>query len=102
MSCRVGRARPGSQEVGPPSRIERFETARNWVARPDNSGGGPTMSNPTRWVGIDLHRRRSQIAREGILPEHTDLFGKAGREFLADLQLPDGPSRRLRSMLSLL
>ena len=29
------------------------------------------MSNPTRWVGIDLHRRRSQIA---ILDEHGELI----------------------------
>ena len=28
------------------------------------------MSNPTRWVGIDLHRRRSQIA---IIDEHVEL-----------------------------
>ena len=28
------------------------------------------MSNPTRWVGIDLHRRRSQIA---IIDEHGQL-----------------------------
>ena len=28
------------------------------------------MSHPTRWVGIDLHRRRSQIA---ILDEHGEL-----------------------------
>jgi transposase len=28
------------------------------------------MSNPTRWVGIDLHRRRSQIA---ILDEDGEL-----------------------------
>ena len=28
------------------------------------------MSNPTRWVGVDLHRRRSQIA---IIDEHGEL-----------------------------
>ena len=28
------------------------------------------MSNPTRWVGIDLHRRRSQIA---IIDQHGEL-----------------------------
>ena len=28
------------------------------------------MSNPTRWVGIDLHRRRSQIA---VIDEHGEL-----------------------------
>jgi transposase len=40
------------------------------AARPDNSRGGPTVSNGTRWVGIDLHRRRSQIA---IIDEHGEL-----------------------------
>src|SRR5437764_9305704 len=201
------------------------------AARPDNSRGGPTVSNPTRWVGIDLHRRRSQIAivdehgelslsrrivndrdafrellgdangthvaleatygwewlaellqeggydlhlahplrtqaiaaarvktdavdaetlahllrtgllpeayiapgelrdlrellrhravltrmrtavknrvhallaRQGLLPEHTDLFGKAGREFLAGLALPEGTRQRLDSLLALI
>ena len=28
------------------------------------------MSNPTRWIGVDLHRRRSQIA---IIDEHGEL-----------------------------
>ena len=28
------------------------------------------MTNPTRWVGIDLHRRRSQVA---IIDEHGEL-----------------------------
>jgi hypothetical protein len=31
---------------------------------------GESMSHPTRWVGIDLHRRRSQIA---IIDEHGEL-----------------------------
>jgi transposase len=31
------------------------------AARPDNSRGGPTVDNGTRWVGIDLHRRRSFV-----------------------------------------
>src|SRR5437763_11825771 len=30
----------------------------------------PTVSNPTRWVGVDVHRRRSQIA---IIDEHGEL-----------------------------
>src|SRR5436190_4657407 len=47
------------------------------------------------------NRVHALLARQGILPEHADLFGKAGRESLASLELPDGPSRRLRSMLSL-
>jgi hypothetical protein len=32
--------------------------------------GGPTVSNPNRWVGIDLHRRRSQVA---IIDEQGEL-----------------------------
>ena len=29
------------------------------------------------------NRVHALLARQGILPEHSDLFGKAGREFLA-------------------
>ena len=42
------------------------------------------------------------MARQGILPEHTDLFGKAGRKFLASLELPEGSRRRLDSLMSLI
>ena len=50
------------------------------------------MSNATRWVGIDLHRRRSQIA---IIDEHGELTLSRrianGREtFLELLGDPDG------------
>jgi transposase len=48
------------------------------------------------------NRVHALLARHGILPEHTDLFGKAGREFLAALELPDGPRRRLHSLISLI
>ena len=48
------------------------------------------------------NRVRALLARQGILPEYTDLFGTAGREFLATLQLPDGPRRRLDSLLTLI
>ncbi len=48
------------------------------------------------------NRVHALLARQGILPEHTDLFGKAGREFLASLELPDGPRRRLDSLMSLI
>jgi transposase len=44
------------------------------------------MSNPTRWVGIDLHRRRSQIA---IMDEHGELALseriRTGRETIREL-----------------
>ena len=50
------------------------------------------MSHPTRWIGIDLHRRRSQVA---IIDEHGELTvqkriatgREAFRELLGD---PDG------------
>jgi transposase len=48
------------------------------------------------------NRVHALLARQGILPEHTDLFGKAGREFLAELELPDGPHQRLDSLMSLI
>ena len=34
--------------------------------------------------------------------EHSDLFGKGGREFLAALELRDAPRRRLDSLMSLI
>jgi transposase len=56
---------------GRPSASNRkFETARITAARPDNSRGGPTVDNATRWIGIDLHRRRSQVA---VIDEHGEL-----------------------------
>src|SRR5207248_609140 len=38
----------------------------------------------------------------GIRLEHTDLFGMAGREFLAGLELPAGSRRRLDSLMALI
>jgi transposase len=48
------------------------------------------------------NRVHALLARQGILPEHSDLFGKSGREYLAALQLPDGPRRRLDSLIALI
>jgi transposase len=48
------------------------------------------------------NRVHALLARQGILPEHADLFGTAGREFLASVPLPDGPRRRLDSLLALI
>jgi transposase len=48
----------------------------------------------TRMRTAVKNRVHALLARQGILQEHADLFGKAGREFLAALQLPDGPRRR--------
>ena len=50
------------------------------------------MSNPTRWVGVDLHRRRSQIAivdEDGQLALSRRIVNDPGtfRELLGD---PDG------------
>jgi transposase len=59
------------------------------AARPDNSSGGPTRSNGTRSVGIDLHRRRSRIA---VIDEYGELtrsrrivnHGETFKELLGD------------------
>jgi transposase len=48
------------------------------------------------------NRVHALLARQGILPEQSDLFGKAGREYLAGVPLPDGPRERLDSLLSLI
>ena len=48
------------------------------------------------------NRVHALLARQGILPEHSDLFGTAGREYLTELELPDGPRRRLDSLLALI
>jgi transposase len=48
------------------------------------------------------NRVHALLARQGILPDHTDLFGTAGREFLTSLELPEGPARRLDSLMSLI
>ncbi len=48
------------------------------------------------------NRVHALLARQGIPPEHTDLFGNAGREFLATLELSGGPRRRLDSLLTLI
>ncbi|MFN8215733.1 MAG: IS110 family transposase [Solirubrobacterales bacterium] len=48
------------------------------------------------------NRVHALLARQGILPTQSDLFGKAGREFLIALELPDGPRRRLDSLTALI
>jgi transposase len=48
------------------------------------------------------NRVHALLARQGILPEHSDLFGTAGRAYLSTLQLPHGPRRRLDSLLALI
>ena len=56
----------------------------------------------TRMRTAVTNRVHALLARQGIRPEHTDLFGKAGREFLAALELPAGSRRRLDSLMSLI
>ena len=48
------------------------------------------------------NRVHALLARQGILPEYSDLFGTAGRAYLTALELPDGPRRRLTSLLALI
>ena len=42
------------------------------------------------------------LARQGIPPERADMFGEAGRESVATLELPEGSRRRLDSLTSLI
>ena len=48
------------------------------------------------------NRVHAMLAKHGVQHRHTDLFGKAGREFLAELSLREPPRRRLTSVLSLI
>lgn len=48
------------------------------------------------------NRVHALLARQGILPEHSDLFAGPGRAFLRALELPEGPKTRLESLLSLI
>jgi transposase len=48
------------------------------------------------------NRVHAQLARHGIHNGHSDLFGKRGREFLAELALREPPRRRLDSLLALI
>jgi transposase len=48
------------------------------------------------------NRAQAVLHRHGILHDFSDLFGKAGRAFLHDLQLPDGSRQALQGCLELL
>jgi transposase len=48
------------------------------------------------------NRVHAILAKHGITREHSDLFGKGGRLFLAELQLRQAPRRRLDSLLALI
>ena len=48
------------------------------------------------------NRMRAILAKHGVTREQSDLFGKAGREFLTTVALRAAPRRRLLSLLSLI
>jgi transposase len=48
------------------------------------------------------NRVHATLARQGIQNEHSDLFGRAGREFLERLELREPTRRRIDSVLSLI
>jgi transposase len=48
------------------------------------------------------NRVHALISRQGVRPEHTDLFGRAGLRFLSGLELREPPRRRLDSLLALI
>ena len=56
----------------------------------------------TRMRSAVKNRVHAILAKHGIANEHSDLFGKGGREFLERLALRDAPRRRLDSLLSLI
>jgi transposase len=48
------------------------------------------------------NRVHAILAKHGISRQHSDLFGKGGREFLQALRLREAPRRRLDSLLALI
>ena len=56
----------------------------------------------TRMRSAVKNRVHAILAKHGIPREHSDLFGKGGREFLAELKLRDAPRRRLDSLIALI
>jgi transposase len=48
------------------------------------------------------NRVHAILAKHGVTREHSDLFGKGGRLFLADLQLREASRRRLDSLMALI
>ncbi len=47
------------------------------------------------------NRVHAILARHGVIHQHADLFGKAGREFLATVELRPAPRQRIDSLLAL-
>jgi transposase len=56
----------------------------------------------TRMRSAVKNRVHAILAKHGIIHQHSDLFGKGGREFLAALELRDAPRRRLDSLMALI
>ena len=56
----------------------------------------------TRMRSAVKNRVHAILAKHGIIHQHSDLFGKGGREFLAALELRDQPRRRLDSLMALI
>jgi transposase len=48
------------------------------------------------------NRVHATLARHGVTRQHSDLFGKGGRLFLAELELREAPRRRLDSLIALI
>jgi transposase len=48
------------------------------------------------------NRVHAILAKHGITREHSDLFGKGGRQFLSALELREAPRRRLDSLIALI
>jgi transposase len=48
------------------------------------------------------NRVHAILAKHGITRQHSDLFGKGGRQFLSELQLREAPRRRLDSLIALI
>src|SRR4051795_2942249 len=48
------------------------------------------------------NRIHAILAKHGVTRQHSDLFGKGGRRFLTELELREGPRRRLDSTLALI
>jgi transposase len=48
------------------------------------------------------NRVHAILARHGVIHQHADLFGKAGREFLATVELRQAARQRIDSLLALL
>jgi transposase len=48
------------------------------------------------------NRVHAILAKHGITRQHSDLFGKGGRQFLSELGLREAPRRRLDSLIALI